>query len=149
MRSNRTGNRAAGDIEWQRKEWLPSVVLLAVGFVLLLAGSMASPGEVGVLGSLGLKLFLAFIGAAFAVPACYATAQLMGISFGFLRSAVLKLSAIFVFAVALAQFLPLLVTLLVYAALVALLFEIGFVDVMVFTIILWGVQIGTMLFLAG
>lgn len=146
MSSTRPPRGSAQAVDWDPREWVPSAVLLGLGLIILLVSSIARPGQLGVLGAFGIKLFVALIGATLALPACYATAQLFGISFGLLRTAVLKLVAVFVFTLASGYILPGLVVPLVYLGLVSLLFDIHIVEAIAFTIILWGVQWGALLF---
>ena len=145
MSSTRPSRGSTDTVDWDPRQWVPSAVLLGVGLIILLASSIARPGELGVLGAFGVKLFVALIGATLALPACYATAQLLGISFGLLRTAVLKLGAIFVFSVAVAQVIPGFFTLVIYFGLVALLFDIHVMEAVAFTMIMWGIQVGALM----
>jgi hypothetical protein len=82
-------------------EWQVPLALLIVGFVTLVIGVLAAPGDLKTAGALvGIVLYLVLY-VPLTVAAMYIVASFLGVSFGFLNTALLKLAGITLFTLSL------------------------------------------------
>ena len=79
------------------KEFKIPVVLLAVGLTSIIAFAFVFGGPYGLLIALLLLTVQTVVGVAILLAACFVAARLLGIYFGPVSTAVLKLTAIFIF----------------------------------------------------
>jgi hypothetical protein len=133
-------------------EYRAPLVLLAVGFVVMLiqAGMAESAG--GFVITIVFRLIGLVIGVAVGIGACFLVASMMGTSFGYLRSAIVKLAGVFAFTSALSGFvggwgLNWLITVPVYLGLLMWLFELYLYEAFVYALVLWVVQFMAIVFL--
>jgi hypothetical protein len=113
--------------------------LLVIGFVILAVFGITQAGAIAAVLLLGIYLVYAVVSVVLGVAAAFATAYLMGASFGLVTSAILKLAGIIVFTSAIAVAVPYggLLGLVAYILLLMWMFELEIMELVVFTIVLW------------
>jgi len=137
----------------EAKEVTIPAILLGAGIVIFVAASLAAgqgPAGLG-LTLLALLIWLG-VGVALAVGACFLAASMLKTSYGNLGPAILKLAACFAFPTAVAMVIPVfgwVVSLALYLALIAWLFELDFWDVIATAVIIWLVRLVTLLVVAS
>jgi hypothetical protein len=124
---------------------IPLALLLAglaiiAGYALLIAGPELAMAVVT------LQMVLLLIMIPLGIVACFITAKLMGISFGELRSACVKLAAIFTFPGAVALIIPVtplawLVSIILYFGLLIWFFELEGWEPVVCAVVIWLVRL--------
>lgn len=125
------------------KEVTIPAVLLGIALAVFVGYGFYAAGAAGagvVLMAVGVQLV---IGVLLAIIACFITAKVMGISFGPLGSASLKLAAIFTFPAAVSLFIPVvgwLAALILYFALLAWLFDLEAFEAVVCAVVIWVVR---------
>ena len=134
----------------EAKEVKIPAALLGIALVVFVGYGFYTAGAAGAamaLVALGIQLV---IGVVLAIIACFITAKLMGISFGPIGTASLKLAAIFAFPAAVSLFIPLvgwLVALFLYFGLLAWLFDLEGMEVVVCAIVIWGIRVFVFMFI--
>ena len=129
------------------------LVLLVAGLIILLVYGLIAGGTVGV-GKVLLSILAELaIGVPLAIVACFMAAKMMGIDFGLLHTAMLKLASAFIFPVAVGVIIPIpvigwLVPLLLYWLMLEKFFDLDPTDLIVCVILIFVVQTGAA-FLAG
>ena len=119
-----------------------ALVLVILGVIMLGAyGIMDSDGSGGLILLLVYGVY-AVVSVVAGVAAAFATAWMLGASFGFVGPAILKLSAIIVFSTAVSVVVPFggLLGLLVYVGLLVWFFELSPFEVFVFVLVLAGLR---------
>jgi hypothetical protein len=132
-------------IETQRdpRDFQIPIVLILVGFLIwAFVGyrMMGTAGPAIVLAVIGVG---AVIGTAIMIAAAFLTAKLLGMSFGELGPAILKLAAIYLFPAAVGSLFPfgVLLALVLWFALLLWMFEIEVFQAIVFVIVLFVVRL--------
>ena len=115
------------------------VAMLVLGLLIEAVRSSSVGGAEGALGALlGTAAFTA-ISVLFSLGACFITAKIMGISFGFVGPACLKLAAIAVFPAAIAMLLPgfgWILAVVLYWSLLMWFFDLELVEAFVLVVVL-------------
>jgi len=116
------------------------IALLVLGILVFVAYGFWGAGIEGAQ-AIGLLvgLHLAF-GVALGLAGCFLTAHLMGASFGYLNTAIIKLAAVAVFPNAVSLVIPYvgwLVAALLYWGLLACLFDLDLTELLVLVVVLW------------
>jgi len=125
--------------------------LLGVGVLIYLAWGFLTGGSAGLVAMviyLPVRLIVQVI---LGVIACFITARFMGTSFGYLKSALVKLAAIFVFPSAATFFIPWvggIIAILLYWKLLEWLFELEALETIMLAIVIWFVNIGAFFLVA-
>lgn len=119
-----------------------ALALLVIGIVVLAVFGVMQAGAVGAVLLLVIYLVYAVVSVVLGVAAAFATAYLMGASFGLVSSAILKLAGIIVFTSAIAVAVPFggLLGLVAYILLLMWMFELEFMELVVFTLVLWAMR---------
>ncbi len=126
------------------KEYKIPAGMLVVGLGLLLLRAGLGAGEDPFWAEALYILLGLAVSVAIAVPVCFLAASLLGVSFGLLSSAVLKLAGIFAVTSAIRAFVPFfggIISLAVYLSLLVLLFELEWFEALVYAILLWLVNV--------
>jgi hypothetical protein len=82
-------------------EWQIPLALVIVGFITLMIGAFVAYGSSGIAGALALIVLSLVLYVPVTVAAMYAVASILGVSFGFLNTAILKLAGISLFTLSL------------------------------------------------
>lgn len=115
------------------------VILLVVGAVISIVYGIVAVDDSSVGASVVGVLLNIALSVAFALPACFIVAKILGVSFGFLNTAVLKLAALSVFPAAIGMIIPGIggwVALALYFGLLEWFFELDWWESVVFVIVL-------------
>jgi hypothetical protein len=138
------------DTESDPKDYLIPGVLLSIGILIFLAWSVILGGLTGLAVMAVYLPIRLVVQVVVGVIACFFTARIMGTSFGYLKTAIIKLAAIFVFPAAATFFIPWvgwILALLLYWKLIEWLFELEAMETIVLAIVIWFVNIGAMFFI--
>ena len=131
-------------IETQRdpKDFQIPIALIIVGFLIWAFVGYRMMGTAGPAIALAVVGVGAVIGTALMIAAAFLTAKLLGMSFGELGPAVLKLAAIYLFPAAVGSLFPfgVLIAMILWFALLLWLFEIEVFQAVVFVIVLFVVR---------
>ncbi len=166
----RTGRRVAADIDGSSRggasfpggaaaqprffkdtEKAIPAVLLAAGLITFVIAGFVVGGLETAGGVVVYVLLRVFFVVALGIPACFLAARLLGTSFGLLHTAVLKLAAIAVLPPAVGMLIPFTgewVGWILYFALLEWLFELEFYEAVVFTLVLFAMQILALVLMA-
>ena len=122
------------------------LILLLIGVAIYVTTAFLGAGPGGVVIAMLLVALQITIAVVLGIPALLITAKLVGVEFGYLQTAVVKLSAIFVFPSAVAALIPLtpiawLVSLVLYLGLLSKLFDLEAGEAVVCAIVIWLVQL--------
>lgn len=134
-----------------------AVALLVVGVLMHVGRGQFLGGDAAAEAALWKVARNLAVGLPLMLGSCFLTARIMGISFGSLPAAVLKLSAIYVFPGAVALLLGLwapwyvgpLVALFLFCTLLTRLFELDGIEPLVCGLVMWLVTLGAAWFWAG
>jgi hypothetical protein len=136
------------DSQSSPKDYLIPGILMGVGILIFLTYAFIMGGTAGLAAMavyLPIRLVMMVV---LGVIACFITARIMGTGFGYLKSAIVKLAAIFIFPAAATFFIPWvgwLLALLLYWKLLEWLFELEALETVVLAIVIWFVNIGAMI----
>ena len=115
------------------------LILLVVGAVTSIVYGIVAVEDVSVGLSVAGVVLNTALSVAFAIPACIIVAKILGVSFGFLNTAVLKLAALSVFPAAIGMIIPGIgswVALALYFGLLEWFFELEWWQSIVFVVVL-------------
>jgi hypothetical protein len=117
-------------------------VLIVIAFILIAIAGYRMGGADGPLQAIMILSIASLITTTLMIFAAFITASLIGVSFGELRTASLKLSAIYLFSTALALFIPYggILIFFLWLGLLMWLFELEVYQAVVFSIVLWVVN---------
>ncbi len=125
----------------EAKEFKIPVALTVVGFALLLARAYVDPQGAGMLTAFINLVIATAVGVALGIGACFLAARVLDTSFGFLSSAIYKLTGTFTFTAGVAGAVGgpwgWFLSLPIYFGLLSWLFELDMLETIVFTLILW------------
>ncbi len=133
------------------KDYLYPAMLLAAGVLAYLVHAFVKSGMGGVGGMLLYLPIQIIVQVIVGVVACLLTVRIMGTTFGYLTSAIVKLAAIFVFPTSVTAFIPYvggLIALIIYWGLLEWLFELDPMETIVLSLVIWGLNAGVILLLA-
>jgi hypothetical protein len=139
------------------KEYKIPAILLGVGILIELLRAFFSPSKAGVTAALVALLIALIVRVGLGVVACYLTARIMGVGFGYLTTAILKLAAVFIFPSAVTFFIPMfgipvlgsLIAILLYWGLLEWLFELGAMETIALVIIIFFVNTGAIILITA
>jgi hypothetical protein len=136
--------------ETNAKEYVVPAVLLGIGVLVYLGYAVIVNGVDGILGMLIYLPIRIAVQVTLGVVACFITAKIMGTGFGDLKSAIIKLAAIFMFPGAVTFFIPYvgwLMALVLYWGMLEKLFELEAMETIVLAVVIWLVNLGAIIFL--
>jgi hypothetical protein len=119
------------------------LVLIVLGLIIYGIGGFNRTGTNGAAAQVSGVLMAAGIGTAVMIFAAFVTASLVGVSFGELGPAALKLAAIYIFPASIASLIPfgILLAFFIWLGLLMWLFELEVFQAVIFTIVLISVNL--------
>ena len=128
----------------EAKEVKIPLALIAIGLAIFIVLGFHRAGPVGAAASLAALAVGLIFGVTMGVIACFITARIMDAYFGYLKTAILKLAAIFIATGAVSAIIPVvgwLLGLVLYFGLLAWFFELEMLEVIVLSLVLGGTQL--------